>query len=290
MQFHPNLSYVNGAINLARKLPLDIYDMFISETNSYDNENLRRLEHKTKNDKYKVGDFTRDFVLNIQKSTSKKLNFSFGDATIGARFPNIKEGQVVKVYCGNPHMEDGVPLDEFVPNNKIRIGLLDITTILHYYYKLSYRVFNADGTEDLEQEFYLITMFFDTETYRKITFEHRSDYILYIGRRVLLVGNNGTFTDSDFRKKIMYIENVDNELMENIGKLIVGSDGTYRLCWALKMFGKFYYSWKVKNERWKIWKREHKGRYSDVMMELEYMPDFGVEGIRAVERLRESLC
>ena len=269
-QVNKTLDLCNNITRLTRRLPHDkIIEM--SNHDAFSNYGIKKLIKNENNIGHYNGNPDKCFSLIVSKNIEMRDWQSHLDIISGIYCPNIKEDQQIKITFTN---HDTIIYDN-VSNNKIVVpiyNMLPIINVVSMWTMKQIRIINADGSEDSEQEFYVIGCY-NTVNYRNELYElmDQGGLNICIKNITLKYWNGIMMFQESTRINDLYNENPNALCFYKMRSAI---NVLHRLCVSI-------YNYKMKI------KMEHKEKYQYVMMELEYMPDFGTLGIQAVENLNK---
>ena len=259
-----SLNILNNIVHLTRNLSLSI---LLNEHNTSVTKTLMRLMKKRGDPNIPNSDLI--FTLEAQRftthpNTPDTYNISkTGDVLIGVYFPDIKDDQTVILRCGHQI------LDKFIPKkNKIYITLQDLLplNIIEYpFTSFEYQIINnADNTIDTTQIVYGIYAFFDSNA-----------------REFLCRGINAKVRNITYENHVGTIyQNITDSISCDRDPI-----SGYKINHSLNIIEKFFTH--VRETLIKA-RKEHQAKWYYVLAELECMPDFGFEAIKAVDRLNAT--
>ena len=229
---------INHIIHLTRNLPINkLYD----SNNVYLSQNKALLRCC-----YNL--FSLDITYN-----NNILNRTH-DLISGILFNNIKSGQYVCIAI--PTQPHNNVIHKFVPNkDKIYIpfeNLYPINYIGCIFNTFDIRIYNSDGTLDIDQKYYIVGCYLHTK-YR--------DYF-----------------------------SLNRLSMKSITNYYGNYDGLFnmtnsKIYFELKSIKKIRYFINYICKNYIIYKILHKKKYFETMLELKYLPDIGIEACNAINRI-----
>jgi hypothetical protein len=259
-EFEFNYEFLHRLAKITRRLTEEI---IINNYNLSEQQNLIRLCNNQRLRIIHKNNYI--FSLNIRKSNTNLVE-RINDIFLGFYFPSLEDIGYVEIYKMNNINAEKI-LFRFTPKNKIYVGFDDLIphiTIGHIWMNIFIRIFNKNG-DDITNvcEYYKINAYVNIILRDNLAIKYKNINTPYYAHE---------YCDGLYKK-------IDHRL--DIGNLNLDLPDNYLLRISInvirKFIKKFYYYYK------------HKQKHQQVILELEYHPDFGQKSkeiIRSLKRQR----